>query len=305
MSTGRLIGPSKALAVLRDHIRKFASIDAPALIPGETGTGKDPVPQAPPRERRRRPQPFLAVTCGSSRIAPGKRAVRTRAGRLHRRGTPGVCSRPGTARCSSTSSAKSPAAEAALLRVLGRARSRSDTTACRPSLPRHRRDQRRRRKGRGRHVRKDLWFHRLTLQSRRCRSARQTFFRWRAISWTWGATPRIPSFLSFEQALRRRNWPGNVRELKNEMERLRLQFGQGPLRRPGSGARASPVRKRNPPRTGPSSSVTASPAPTGSPAGLSRAPQDDAQGDRAPTGCLERHGHTRPEGPLPRGSVGR
>lgn len=60
-----LIGSSPALRDIRMRIAQYARLDAPVLITGETGTGKEVVArllhQASPRSAR----PFLAINCGA------------------------------------------------------------------------------------------------------------------------------------------------------------------------------------------------------------------------------------------------
>ncbi len=61
----QLIGDSAVLQVARAAIRKFAPVDLPVLITGETGTGKELAAQALHALSPRQAHPFLAVNCGA------------------------------------------------------------------------------------------------------------------------------------------------------------------------------------------------------------------------------------------------
>ncbi|MCF7750978.1 sigma 54-interacting transcriptional regulator [Bacillus subtilis subsp. subtilis] len=61
----QLIGDSAVLQVARGAIRKFAPVDLPVLITGETGTGKELAAQALHALSPRHARPFLAVNCGA------------------------------------------------------------------------------------------------------------------------------------------------------------------------------------------------------------------------------------------------
>ncbi|MFM2090577.1 MAG: sigma-54 dependent DNA-binding response regulator [Planctomycetota bacterium] len=64
-AAGRLIGPSPALADIRRLIARFAPLDLPVLITGETGTGKELAARALHEAGPRRERPFLAVNCSA------------------------------------------------------------------------------------------------------------------------------------------------------------------------------------------------------------------------------------------------
>lgn len=60
-----LQGESEALTYLKARLRKVASLDAPVLIRGETGTGKELVARACHTLSRRRESSFLALNCAA------------------------------------------------------------------------------------------------------------------------------------------------------------------------------------------------------------------------------------------------
>ena len=66
---GGMVGADPAMTVLYDLVEAIAPSDAPAVIEGETGTGKELVAQAIHARSRRAERPLLAVDCGA--LAPG------------------------------------------------------------------------------------------------------------------------------------------------------------------------------------------------------------------------------------------
>jgi DNA-binding NtrC family response regulator len=60
-----VIGRSPAMARLSDRIEKFAASDAPVLITGQSGTGKELVAQALHARSARRQHPLVAVNCAA------------------------------------------------------------------------------------------------------------------------------------------------------------------------------------------------------------------------------------------------
>ncbi|MFI8718550.1 sigma 54-interacting transcriptional regulator [Stenotrophomonas sp. NPDC077464] len=60
-----LVGDSAVLQVARAALRKFAPVELPVLITGETGTGKELAAQALHALSPRHGRPFLAVNCGA------------------------------------------------------------------------------------------------------------------------------------------------------------------------------------------------------------------------------------------------
>jgi transcriptional regulator with PAS, ATPase and Fis domain len=60
-----LIGKSKLIFQIKDLVKKYASISAPVLVTGETGTGKELVSRAIHEEGLFSKEPFLAINCGA------------------------------------------------------------------------------------------------------------------------------------------------------------------------------------------------------------------------------------------------
>jgi two-component system, NtrC family, response regulator HydG len=64
-SCTELVGSSPAIIQLQRVIRRFAAVDAPVLITGETGTGKELVANLLHQQSRRASGPFVAVNCAA------------------------------------------------------------------------------------------------------------------------------------------------------------------------------------------------------------------------------------------------
>lgn len=62
---GLLVGKSQAVSHLKELVKKYATINAPVLVTGETGTGKELVSRAIHEEGDHSKEPFLAINCGA------------------------------------------------------------------------------------------------------------------------------------------------------------------------------------------------------------------------------------------------
>jgi len=63
--SGDMLGDSAPMRELRTRIEKFAPVDVPVLITGETGTGKEVAARVVHQRSSRRGQPFVAINCGA------------------------------------------------------------------------------------------------------------------------------------------------------------------------------------------------------------------------------------------------
>ena len=83
----RIVGNSDALRRVLDMVRIVSPTGATVLINGETGTGKELIAEAIHKCSDRSGGPFVKVNCAAIPAGfAGKRAVRSRARRLHRGG---------------------------------------------------------------------------------------------------------------------------------------------------------------------------------------------------------------------------
>ncbi len=62
---GDALGPSLAMRAIFGVLEQIAPTDAPVLLEGETGTGKDVLARSIHDQSRRRDQPFVVVDCGA------------------------------------------------------------------------------------------------------------------------------------------------------------------------------------------------------------------------------------------------
>lgn len=228
-----LVGRSTAILEIRDTIIRFADLDAPILITGETGTGKELVARTIHAASRRRARPFIAVNCGSitdtlleSELFGHERGAFTGADRPNK----GLFEETGTGTIFLDEIGDiSPHLQTALLRVLetGEIRSVGSTKTrqaqCRILAATNSPLRQLAEQGR---FRMDLLYrlerlciHVPPLRERPDDSlmlARHFLDTGRPV----GTHATMSSGL--REAIRSYSWPGNVRELKNVIERMRL-----------------------------------------------------------------------------------
>jgi DNA-binding NtrC family response regulator len=231
--TPRLIGPSPAMEQVRQAIRKMASADAPVLITGETGTGKELAARALHEESPRKDRPFVAVNCGA--IAESLLEAELFG---HERGafTGALKSRRGVFEEAEDGTLFldeigdiSPRLQVALLRVLetGEIRpvgaERARPVACRVVAATNADLQGLVERGQ---FRKDLLYRlkRLEIRLPALRERSEDILPLAQHLLDRGRRGGEHATLSPELklALLHRSWPGNVRELQSEMERMRL-----------------------------------------------------------------------------------
>ena len=79
-----LIGENPPLQAVLDKVRSVAPTEASVMITGETGTGKELIARAIHSASKRRDKPLIKINCAAlPGRACGKRAVRSREGRVH------------------------------------------------------------------------------------------------------------------------------------------------------------------------------------------------------------------------------
>ncbi len=226
-------GKSPAIAELREAILRFADLDAPVFIHGETGTGKELVARALHLVSRRRAAPFTAVNCGAitetlleSELFGHERGAFTGAERANK----GLFEATGEGTILLDEIGDiSPRLQSALLRVLETGEIRAVGSVktrqihCRIVAATNSDLAAMAEEGR---FRRDLLFRlqRLGLYIAPLRERRDDIL------------PLARHFLDLErrigvhatmtddlrEALRHYDWPGNVRELRNVIERMRL-----------------------------------------------------------------------------------
>jgi DNA-binding NtrC family response regulator len=228
-----LVGPSEALAAVRKAISTLAAHDAPVLITGETGTGKELAARAIHEASPRRDESFTAVNCAAisesllaSELFGHAKGAFTGA----HRAMPGLFREAGRGTIFLDEIGElTPRMQAALLRALETGEIRpvgaSGTTkvGCRvvtatnaPLEEMVAKDA----------FRKDLYYRLRRLAVHipplRERTADVVPLALRFLSEGRKPGRQVTLSAALEAELVRRSWPGNVRELRNEMERMRL-----------------------------------------------------------------------------------
>lgn len=229
----RIIGRSPAIQAIRDMILRMAEADAPVLITGETGTGKELVARALHAASPRRAAPFVAVNCGSlaeslleSELFGHARGAYTGADRP----APGLFEEAGEGVILLDEMAGIlPRLQQALLRVLetGEIRAVGSSTTkrirCRILAATNADLSRLAEEGR---FRKDLLYRlqRLMIDIPPLRERHDDILPLAYHFLDLGRPPGVHATLAKDLAewLESYDWPGNVRELKNLIERMRL-----------------------------------------------------------------------------------
>ncbi len=229
----RLAGTSPVMERVRELVGRFAPLDVPVLILGETGTGKELAARALHESGPRAGEPFVAVNCGSitaslleSELFGHDRGAFTGAVRARR----GLFEEAGRGTILLDEIGDMPLElQAALLRVLetGEVRpvgsSRSRKVACRVLAATNADLEERVRAGA---FRQDLFYRlarleiRLTPLRERRRDILPLAERFLAEGRSDGLVPTLAPEL--RAALEGGDWPGNARELRNAVERMRL-----------------------------------------------------------------------------------
>ncbi|WP_448550413.1 sigma 54-interacting transcriptional regulator [Thalassotalea fusca] len=64
-SMARILGESEKISLVKSQTKRFAELELPVLITGDTGTGKELVARALHQESRRKQAPFLTINCAA------------------------------------------------------------------------------------------------------------------------------------------------------------------------------------------------------------------------------------------------
>jgi Nif-specific regulatory protein len=233
-----ILGASAAIEEVRRRVARAAVADAPALVTGETGTGKELVARRLHVEGPRRSRPFVALNCAAlveglleSELFGHEKgaftgAVERRDGRIAEAGT-------GTLFLDEVGELP-PALQAKLLRVLsertftrvgGREPLRME---CRLVCATNRDLRREVAQGR---FREDLWYRLAVLEIAvpplRDRGEDVEVLAEALLERIAAGLGRTPPRLAEDarRALRQHAWPGNVRELRNALERAVILAG--------------------------------------------------------------------------------
>ncbi len=229
------VGQSPAARAVRESVVKFAALDAPVLLIGETGTGKEVVARLLYSQGTRTEQPFVPVNCGAvsdalieSELFGHVRGAFTGASRDHK----GVFESAGTGVIFLDEvHAMSPRLQVALLRVLESGEFRPvGGTQVRQSQARVIAATNERivdliEQG---EFRADLYYRlaRLHIHLPPLRDRKDDIASLvRAFLRRLRGEYDVAVADDFIAALSEHDWPGNVRELRNEVERIVLLSG--------------------------------------------------------------------------------
>ena len=228
-----LLGRSRVMQEIRETIEHYADLDAPVVITGETGTGKDIIARALHQESSRSKKPFVAINCGTiteslleSELFGHEKGSFTGASRHNR----GLFEEAGGGTIFLDEIGEvSPRLQVALLRVLetGEIRaigsSRSRTIKCRVIAATHANLHQRIEQGL---FRQDLMYRleRLLIHIPPLRERPDDIMLLvrHFIDIGREVGTRCTVNKAFVDTVRRYEWPGNVRELRNVIERMRL-----------------------------------------------------------------------------------
>ncbi|MGQ9663638.1 MAG: sigma 54-interacting transcriptional regulator, partial [Kiritimatiellia bacterium] len=236
----RLQGISPQIAEVRNQILRFADLDAPVLITGETGTGKELVARALHEVSFRRNRLFIAVNCASiteslleSELFGHEKGAFTGA----EKATKGLFEEAGDGTIFLDEIGDiTPRLQTSLLRVLetGEIRAVGSTKtrkiSCRILAATNADLVRLAEEGK---LRKDLLYRlqRLEIHLPPLRERRVDILILARYFLDAGRPDGIHATVSEElsEAIRSYDWPGNVRELKNVIERMRLMHSDKPM----------------------------------------------------------------------------
>jgi len=229
----QVLGRSAAIRDVREAVQRFSELDAPLLITGETGTGKDLVARIIHDISSRSRSPFIPVNCASltetlleSELFGHERGAFTGA----EKASSGLFEEAGKGTILLDEIGDiSPRLQIGLLRVLetgeiravGSARSRKINCRIIAATNADLDDQ-----ARSERFRTDLLFrlHRLGLHIPPLRERPEDILLLARHFFDIGRPVGTHAAMSEEltDAIRQYDWPGNVRELRNVIERMRL-----------------------------------------------------------------------------------
>lgn len=228
-----IIGNSDSIKNIRNTIQKFANLDAPILITGETGTGKEVIARAIHAISNNNKEPFIPVNCSSitetlleSELFGYERGAFTGADK----NTKGLFESAGNGIIFLDEIGDiSPRLQVALLRVLetgeirGVGSSNTYKTTCRVIAATNADLSQLAQAGK---FRQDLMFRleRLLIHLPPLRERSDDILLLVRYFLDIGRKVGTHAAISedLKKALKKYNWPGNVRELKNVIERMRL-----------------------------------------------------------------------------------